>query len=176
MVTKELATKAKHKFFNISAKLGLPLFVLAIVVAWNLGFYFLSRADSIPVYNYGGTSGPFSITRGEDGNFVAGSLISMIKPGGIFGWKSTVCIRQGIPGLGVTELVKLSPGEEIIINRVETVIPASGHRCGEKVVARLVPMDAPTGYYELRRQLLLAVKGRQIAPIPLPSIHIRVSP
>lgn len=163
--------------FRVSGKVLLPLFVLVLMIAWNLIFWFMSQTSDVPLYEYSGTTGPLTVTTtGVGSDYVAGGPISSIRPGGVFGWVSELCIKSGVPGLGVTEFVRVSPGEEIIINRVETPIPAALHRCGPRTVARLVPPDAPEGYYELRRQLLLTKNGHPQPPITLPSLHIRVSP
>lgn len=162
--------------FRVSGKVLLPLFVLLLMIVWNALFWFMSKGDSVPLYEYSGTTGPLSITTtGIGTDYVAGGPISSIRPGGVFGWVSDLCIKSGASGLGVTELVRTYPGEEIIVNRVETPIPAASHRCGPRTVSRLVPPDAPEGYYELRRQLLLTENGRPQPPITLPSLHIRVS-
>jgi hypothetical protein len=157
-------------------QLAFIAFVTVIVVAWNASFFVLSRADAEgPLFDYQGTSGPFAIVLdGQD--YVAGAPISTVKRGGLLGWTTTLCIHKGAEGLGVTELVKLSPNEEEIVNRVETPIAGDGLRCGARTIARLVPVDAPIGYYEVRRQLLLSVNGRPKPPVSLQSLHIRVEP
>jgi hypothetical protein len=157
-------------------QLSLYAFVTAVVVLWNASFFLLSRDDpGASLYDYQGTAGPFSIVAsGKD--FVVDAPISSVRRGGLVGWTTTLCIHKGVSGLGVTELVKVSPNEEEVVNRVETPIAGDGSRCGPKTLSRLVPLDAPFGRYEIRRQLLLSVAGRPRPPIALQSLHIRVEP
>lgn len=154
--------------------MALYAFVTAVMVVWNAGYFVLTRGETNgSLYEYQGTSGPFSVVpNGKD--YVAGDPIFSVKRGGLVGWTTTLCIHKGVSGLGITELVKVSPEGEEIINRIETPIAGDGQRCGPKTLARLVPSDAPIGYYEIRRQLLLSVAGRPRPPIPLQSLHIRV--
>jgi hypothetical protein len=157
-------------------QLAFIAFVTVIVVAWNASFFVMSHADSDEtLYEYQGTSGPFSITmKGED--YVAGEPISSIKRAGLIGWTTSICIHKGVSGLGVTELVRIAANDEQVINRVEVPISGDGQRCGARTVARLVPVDAPFGYYEVRRQMVLTVNGRPRPPISLQALHIRVEP
>jgi hypothetical protein len=174
MTTIPMPSPAPRRRVFGRSQFALIAFVTVIVVAWNASFFVLSKPDSDgPLYDYQGTSGPLAITlSGQD--YAAGEPIASVKRGGLIGWVTTLCIHQEAAGLGVTELVKLSPGIEEIVNRVETPIPANGGRCGQRTIARLVPMDAPIGYYEVRRQLLLSINGRPRPLIVLQPLHIRV--
>lgn len=155
-------------------QIALYAFVTTIMVLWNAGYFLLSRNEGGgSLYEYQGTSGPFSVVaNGKD--YVAGDPVFSVHRGGVVGWTTTICIHKGVSGLGITELVKVSPEGEEIVNRIETPIAGDGSRCGPKTIARLVPADAPIGYYEIRRQLLLAVAGKPRPPVPLQSLHIRV--
>lgn len=147
--------------------------VVAMIV-WNVSFFVLRQANGPdgPLYEYWGTTGPYSIVKNAVGGAEIGVLIASTAPGSLIGWQTNVCIRDGVHGLAVTEIVKLSPGDEEIVTRVETAIPPG--RCGTRTIARLVPLDAPPGYYEIRRQMVLTVRGRPRPVVELPYLHIRV--
>lgn len=149
------------------------MMILAMVV-WNVSFFILRQANGPegPLYEYKGTSGPYSIVKNADGVPDIGNLISSITPGSLIGWTTNVCIREGIQGLGVTEIVKTAPGDEEIVSRIETAVPPG--RCGPRTIARLMPLDAPPGYYEIRRQMVLTVNGKPRPVVDLPYLHIRV--
>jgi hypothetical protein len=148
--------------------------VLAMIV-WNVSFFVLRQANGPegPLFDYRGTSGPYSIIKNADGTPDVGSLISSIAPGSLIGWQTNVCIRDGVQGLGVTEIVKVSPGDEEIVTRElrrRFLLVDADH----ETIARLMPIDAPPGYYEIRRQMLLTVNGRLRPIVDLPYLHIRV--
>lgn len=151
------------------------LFVWVVVVTWCAGYWLLSRVDNVVLWTYQGTSGPFAVAVNAAGEYQSMGPISTVQRGGVFGYSTTLCISPGVAGLGVTELLLTKPsGDPEVVNRLETPILPDGTRCGPRIVGRLVPHDAPLGYYELRRQLLLTVGGRPQKPIALPSINIRV--
>lgn len=153
------------------------LFVWVVVVVWCAGYWLISRVDNVVLWTYQGTSGPFAVALNPSGEYQVTGPISSVQRGGMFGYSTTLCISPGVAGLGVTELILTdSPGSAAgeVVNRLETPILPDGSRCGPRIVGRMVPVDAPLGHYELRRQLLLTVGGRPQKPIALPSIYIRV--
>lgn len=155
-------------------RLFVVVMVTLIMVAWNASFWVLrwKNSDDGPLYEYQGTSGPFSV-RDEQGALAAGDPISSTKPGSVVGWTTSLCVHPGVEGLGVTEVVKVSPGDDEVVTRIEVPIPKDS-RCGPRLIARLMPADAPPGYYEIRRQLVLSVNGRPRPAVDLPTLHIRV--
>lgn len=150
--------------------------VVAMVV-WNVSFWILQRnniKDTAILYDYRGTTGPYEVVKNAAGQYETGEQVSSIKAGGLIAWTTDICLREDVRGLAVTEITRmLAPGDgEEVVSRIE--IPIQPGRCGPRTVARLVPFDAPPGYYELRRLMMLTVNRHPLPPIDLPHLHIRV--
>src|SRR5438874_6219336 len=81
------------------------IFWICVTVVWQVGYYFLSQADSVTLFDYQGTSGPLALLLGPGGEYDPRGPIYTIRPGGVFGWISTLCVHPGVSGLAVNELV-----------------------------------------------------------------------
>lgn len=152
----------------------LVLICLCAAIALPLVFpYFqqtIDRRDELFTYN--GTEGVFSVVPSLEGSPRLGVLISTISPGESIGWRTNMCIKPNVTGLAITKFILTNEDREISILEVPIT---SSDACGKRTVIRSFPLDAPKGYYEIQRTLLLHSPGHAPTTANLPPLHIQVS-
>ena len=134
--------------------------LLILLVATNVvtGYHYAKVAldDPRDFVQYNNTYGPFSYHEGLALGVQSQPIVptqTVYHAGDRVAWTTNLCLSPTATVTGHAELVRLAQSgvPESVVDRRDTVVGPSVHRCGPRVGDFHIPSDALPGSYEIRR-------------------------
>ncbi len=170
-----------------SANLVLGALIFSLVVAGIAavrghfrGVMQEARTEAAEMFMWFGSDGPFALTLTPSGERRQGERLERVRPGEVFAYTNTACIRADVSMRGELQLVRMpsttNPQPEVV-SRLPVSFRAAERPCGSAMQTMQVPPTAPFGLYHLvRDNIVLTPAHGDPRTISLPPLRFTVAP